>query len=140
MKLFGLRDNSTFWRYLTNTWTLILFVATIYDFVSENSLAEQEILVPISAIYVVDLSIYSADKEFKRWKDCHDTAHPGEVYLILWTILVMVILVIAHFKHVHYHMPAEVISSYIGEPGVLADTKESKKLYREDKKGRKNIC
>lgn len=124
--------HSKFWRHMSVFWTLAFFAAILYDFIYDNKL--QESLIPLAAIYTAVLAIYSADKEFKRWRHEHDTTHPGEVYVILWTILVFGILASTFFLEKTYRMPAEVISSYIVVLGILALTKESKKHYGGHKK------
>ncbi len=129
-----IRDNSKFWRRMTHLWTLIFFAAILYDF--SGHIEIHQALLPISAVYTAILATYAADKEFKRWKNCHETTHPGEVYLILWTILIFGMFISNIFTANHYDIPAEVISAYIVALGVLAITKESKKIY----KNKKNVC
>jgi hypothetical protein len=125
---------SSFWRYLTNVWTVVFFAAIVYDFHTGNLLENSQILLPIAVIYDAVLAVYSAEKEFKRWRDQHSGMHPGELYVILWTLLVFGLIGVSVFGHYSYHVPAEVSSSYIVVIGVLAITKESKHLYKEDKK------
>jgi len=121
------------WRNLTKFWTIVFFAAIIYDFITHNSLDSSNLLLPIAVIYDAILAIYSAEKEFKRWHDCHETIHPGELYVILWTILIFGLLVLAAIFHQSYHVPAEVSSSYVVVIGILAITKESKHFYRQMK-------
>ncbi len=97
---------------------------------------QNEILLAIAAIYTAFLAIYSAEKEFRRWHHMHSFLHPGEVYAILWTILIIALIVGTVFYATPYHMPAEVSASYIGVIGILALTRESKNFYkRNNKKG-----
>jgi len=121
------------WRKLTTFWTAVFFAAIIYDFVSHNSLDTSNLLLPIAVIYDAVLAIYSAEKEFKRWNDCHDTIHPGELFVILWTVLIFGLLILAAIFHQSYHVPAEVSSSYVVVIGILAITKESKHFYKQMK-------
>ncbi len=123
-------SSTTFLRNLTNIWTIIFFAAIIYDFCTHNSLDKREILLPIAVMYDAVLAVYSAEKEFKRWHDSHTMIHPGELYIILWTILVFGLLGTAIFGHVEYNTPTVVSASYIVAIGVLAITKESKHFYR----------
>src|ERR1035437_10830037 len=101
-------SSTTFWRNLTNVWTVIFFAAILYDFHTNNSLDARDILLPIAVIYDAVLAVYSAEKEFRRWHDSHTMIHPGELYIILWTILVFGILGISIVEHTDYHMPAVV--------------------------------
>ena len=119
------------WRHVVNFWTILFFAAIIYDFLNSNALSQNEILLAIAAIYTAFLAIYSAEKEFRRWHHMHNTSlHPGEVYAILWTILIIALIVVNVFYKVPYHMPAEVSASYIGVIGILALTRESKNFYK----------
>src|SRR5580658_5542435 len=106
------------WRKLTTFWTIVFFAAIIYDFVTHNSLDASNLLLPIAVIYDAVLAIYSAEKEFKRWHDCHDRIHPGELYVILWTVLIFGLLLLSVIFHQGYHIPSEVSSSYIVVVGI----------------------
>lgn len=118
-----------FWRNITKIWTVVFFAAIIYDFFTANSLEKSELLLPIAVIYDAVLAIYSAEKEFKRWHDSHETIHPGEVYVILWTLLVFGLLIASVAEHIDYRIPPEVSASYIVVIGILAITRESKHFY-----------
>ena len=124
----------TFWRHLTNFWTVIFFIAIVYDFILNNALDHDNIILIISVLYGSALAIYSAEKEFKRWHDCHQTLHPGELYVILWTLLVFGLLIANIFLEKPYEIPAEVRATYVVVIGILALTKESKHLYKRVKK------
>ncbi len=124
----------SFWRHLTNFWTLIFFIAIVYDYVLGNALDRNNTILLISVFYTTALAIYSAEKEFKRWHDSHKTRHPGETYVIIWTLLVFGLLAIKLYFHSAYELPPEVRASYIVVIGVLALTKESKYLYLAKKK------
>lgn len=121
------------WRRLTTFWTVVFFAAIVYDFLTHNSLDSANLLLPIAVIYDAVLAIYSAEKEFKRWHDCHDTIHPGELYVILWTVLIFGLLTLSVIFHQSYRVPAEVSSSYVVVIGILAITKESKYFYKRMK-------
>lgn len=127
--------NSRFWRTMANFWTIVFFAAIAYDFWNENALAKSDIMVAVAAIYCACLAIYSTEKEFRRWHHMHSSIHPGEIYVILWTIFVLALVVAQAYLHLDYRMPAEVSASYVAVISILALTRESKKLYR--KKGRR---
>ncbi|MDB5239257.1 MAG: hypothetical protein JWO00_592 [Candidatus Parcubacteria bacterium] len=136
MKYFRLEKAGSFttWRILVNFWSVVLFAAIIYDFFTTNSLSEHEILLAISAIYGAALAIYSAEKEFRRWHRMHTSLHPGELYAVLWTILIVALIVGTIAYNPSYHLPAEVSAAYIGVIGILAITRESKNFYRRREK------
>jgi hypothetical protein len=120
----------SFWRRLTNFWTLAFFATIIYDFIYDNVLDEKGVILGVAAIYAACLAIYSAEKEFKRWKESRMGVHPGEVYIILWTILIITIVTLDLVLDKHYKLPPEVSSTYVVVLGILAITKESKFLFR----------
>jgi uncharacterized membrane protein YhaH (DUF805 family) len=122
------------WRYLTNFWSIIFFLAIIYDFFFGNVLANNNVILAIAAIYGASLAIYSAEKEFRRWKNMHDSMHPGEVYVILWTILILFLIVGETFFDIPYKIPPEVSTAYIVVISILALTRESKNYYKRKKK------
>ena len=126
-------NTSYFWRNITKVWTVIFFIAIIWDFVTGNGLELAEKLLPVAVIYDAVLAIYSAEKEFKRWHDSHTTMHPGEIYVILWTILIFGLLAASMVVHYPYHIPPEVTASYIVAIGILAITRESKHYYKKVK-------
>ena len=132
MSIFDYQKAGSFktWRHVVNFWTLIFFAAIIYDFFSDNLLSKNETLLAIAAIYAAFLAIYSTEKEFRRWHHMHNSIHPGEVYAIIWTILILALVVGDAFFNVVYHLPAEVSASYIGVIGILAITRESKNFYK----------
>lgn len=124
-----------FWRRMTNFWTLIFFAAIVYDFFNNNFLSQSDILLAIAAIYAAFLALYSAEKEFRRWHHMHGSSlHPGEFYIIIWTILIIVLILGAIFYNPSYRMPTEVSASYIGAIGILALTRESKNFYKRKHK------
>ena len=60
-----LMKRRTFWKILLNLWTLIAVLTMVIDFFNKNLYNEANGIV--SAIYIVILGIYTADKEFDRW-------------------------------------------------------------------------
>ncbi len=127
--------NFRFWRLVVNFWTGVFFTAIAYDFFVENVFAQSDIMIAIAAIYCASLAIYSAEKEFRRWHHMHDSIHPGELYVIIWTVFIVFLFAAQAVLHPSYHMPPEVSASYIAVISILALTRESKNMYK--RKGRK---
>jgi uncharacterized membrane protein YhaH (DUF805 family) len=128
--------NFRFWYTIVNFWTFVFFAAIIYDFLNANVLAESEVILAISGIYCAALAIYSAEKEFRRWHDMHASIHPGELYAVVWTIFILVLIGAHLFYHYPYHMPIEVSASYIAVISILAITRESKNLHKKKRNRR----
>lgn len=120
-----------FWRRLLFFWTALSFVAVVADFLDIQAVKSS--LTSILIIYVAVLSAYSSEKEFRRWHDHHEGRHPGELYVICWTLLLFGVLIADSFIGKEYVMPDAVVSTYIVTLGILALTKTSKALKRERK-------
>lgn len=118
-----------FWWVLLNLWTLIVFAAVIWDFMTNNSLGGTVNL--LLALYVGILSIYSAEKEFRRWHSFHRGRHPGELYVIAWTVIIVFIFLCDLLLKKSYIMPEAIVSTYIVVVGILAITKNSKRVFLE---------
>lgn len=119
----------TYWRWLTNVWTILIFLIIIDDFFSKGG--HQNIIGPACAIYVAALAIFSAEKEFERWQFYSVGRHPGEVYVIAWTLLVAGIFLVTFLTHSTYIMSPEIVSTYVAVLAILAVTKKSKQAFKE---------
>lgn len=124
------------WRWLTNFWTIVLYAAIIYDFVYNNAIIS--LIGPMSAIYVATLAVYTGNKEFERWSEDHNSRHPGEVFVIVWTIIIFFLFTASFMLNRTYKMPESIISTYIVVLGVLAITERSKLAFKESKTTRSN--
>lgn len=125
-----------FWRRLINFWSVIYLLAIIYDFITNNSCGQ--LLDLLSTVYISALAIYVGNKEFERWYNLHKGKHPGEVFVVLWSLLIVLIIVIDFLWQRSYSLPHSVISSYVAVLTILAITNKSKKLYRRRRSGRGN--
>ena len=119
--------NISIWRSLVNFWTVILYSLILIDFFAQNRLTE--FLGPISAIYIAILALYTAQKEFERWNDYNVGRHPGEIYVYVWTVLVVSLFVLEAIYQNGYKLPSEVFTTYVVVLGVLAVTRKSKNTY-----------
>jgi len=115
------------WRYLANFWTIAIYLFAIFDFATNN--AYQELIGPLSAVYIASLAIYTGGKEFDRWSHEHQDKRPGEIFVWAWTILFIVILALDIIFARAYRMPGELVSTYIAVLSILAITQKSKNLY-----------
>lgn len=120
------------WRYLVNLWVLVLYIAIVVDFFMNNGISE--FLGPISAIYIAILAVYTTQKEFERWHNYNIGRHPGEMYVLIWTLLVIILLILEFWHRDVYKLPTEVFTTYIVVVGILAITKKSKTNYLAKKR------
>lgn len=117
---------------MTNFWCLVCYVAIIYDFIYDNALGEM--LPSILVIYVALLTIFAGVKEFSRWFDTRTDRHPGEIFVIGWTIIIFGLFIAKIILHKAYEIPGEVLSTYIAVLSIMAITQKSKSLKSSRKK------
>ena len=129
------RNDFKFWRYLINFWSIVFFVVTILDFFAKN--AYGEVLDVLAIIYISALAIYVSNKEFERWYDNHESKHPGEIFVIMWSVLVIFLFILSFCFKNEYRVPSPVISSYIAVLTILAVTRKSKEIYQTKRGGKK---
>jgi hypothetical protein len=126
------KSASTWLRYICNLWTIVSLGIVVADFLKSNSL--ESVLGPTLAIYIGVLVVYSAQKEFERWAEYYKGRHPGELYVIAWTVLIAVLLVASLFVERDYHLPEEVVATYIGVISIMAFTNKSKSFFNRRRK------
>lgn len=117
--------NEKIWRVLADFWTVVLIAFLILDFFSFNSYDYPPVF---SVIYVVILSIYVGTKEFERWRDVYEGRHPGELFIIVWTILMLFLFSAKLFLGDKYAVSPEAVADYIIVLSLFALTKRSKRL------------
>jgi hypothetical protein len=100
-----------------------------WDFYKNNGFAS--FTTPLLVLYIAVLAIYAGNKEFERWCRVHKSAHPGEVFVIAWTILIILIFILTVILGKPYKISGEIISAYIAVLSILAITRRSKSLYRK---------
>lgn len=125
--------NEKIWRVLTNLWTVIFMAFLIADFFAKNKY--EYLTAPFSVIYVGILGLYVGTKEFDRWYEMHDSRHPGEVFVIAWTVVILGLLGLSVFmNHGGYSVSSEAIADYIMVLSVFALTQKSKTLHDQKRK------
>ncbi len=117
------------WRYMTNFWTFVVIIFLLFDFVSKDAYG---FMTPsFSIIYTGVLSLYVGTKEFDRWYEVHDSRHPGEIFIAVWTILLFVLYGGAFLLGNDYKVSSETVADYIMVLSVFAVTQKSKKMYHK---------
>lgn len=122
-----IKNEFNFWRYLINFWSTLFFVVIVLDFYTKN--AYTDLLNVLATVYISALAIYVSNKEFERWYDKHNSKHPGEIFVVIWSLLVFCLFVLDFIFNASYHLPNSVISSYIAVLTILAVTRKSKEMY-----------
>jgi hypothetical protein len=119
------------WRILVNLWSIIFFIAIFYDFLGHNSL--NGLLNIISTVYIAVLMIYVGDKEFERWYAKIEGIHLGEIFVFIWTGIMIALLILDLLKKELYHVPDCVVTAYVSVLTILVITRKSKQVYQEKK-------
>lgn len=127
-KGFSAFHDFNFWRKLINFWSLLFFFFIIYDFFTP--LTSGNTLEILSTVYIGVLAIYVGDKEFERWYNKHQSKHPGEIFVIIWTVLIFALIFFGTIFKEAYKLPGAVVSAYIAVLTILVITSKSKQLYK----------
>ena len=115
------------WRFLTNIWTCVAIIIYILDFASNNLYDASA--AAVSAIYIAVLSIYVGTKEFERWQAHYARNYYGEVYIIIWTIFMMVACFSATLSQGDFRIPPGLVVVYTVILSIFAISRRSKSLY-----------
>ncbi len=116
------------WRLLADFWTVVLIAFLILDFFSFNSYDYPPVF---SVIYVVVLSLYVGTKEFERWCTVYEGRHPGELFIIVWTILMLFLFSAKFVLGGKYAVSPEAVADYIIVLSLFALTQRSKRLCKK---------
>lgn len=120
------------WRWITNLWTFVLLAFLIINFIEKDA---YDFLVPaFSVIYAGALGLYAGTKEFDRWYEQHESRHPGEVFVIVWTVIVLFLFGAQIILRSDYKVSSEVVADYIMVLSIFALTQKSKNLHRRKRR------
>ena len=117
------------WRILTNLWTIAFLIFIVLNFFLEDQLGF--LMAIFSALYVGLLAIYVSTKEFDRWYEMHKDKHPGEIFVIVWTIVVLGLFLASILLKKDYKMDEVIVAVYIAVLSIFAVTQKSKRLHKE---------
>lgn len=121
------------WRVLANLWTIAFFIFIFINVFTKNSFGS--LIMPFSILYTGVLAIYVGTKEFGRWYEVHRGRHPGELYVVGWTVVMFLLLVLPFFLGSNYNMPLDTIAAvYIAVLSLFAFSQKSKGLHMEKRR------
>lgn len=130
--------NEKIWRVLTNLWTIVFMIFLVVDFFLKNKF--EYLTAPFSVIYIGILGLYVGTKEFDRWYEIHNGRHPGEIFVIAWTVVILGLLGLSLFLNGDgYHVSSEAIADYIMVLSVFALTQKSKMMHAKKHRRKKRI-
>lgn len=117
------------WRLLANFWGILTAVFFIIHFLKIADLGQA--VRNLAIIYVSILSIFIAVKEYARWKmDKFYSRHNGELFVVAWTLLIIIFIVLAGFYPSRFSMSNEFTATYLSILGVYAISHQSKNLKK----------
>ncbi|MBL7022034.1 hypothetical protein ISR92_01825 [Patescibacteria group bacterium] len=119
-------NNLSFWKYFTNFWSWLTLLVFVFAFFYPNQF--NGTLSAIAVIYASILGIYVGSKEIARWRNKgYISKHYGEIYVIIWTIVIVAMIITAIFNH-QYQLQSEFTATYITILGIFAISQKSKAL------------
>lgn len=84
----------------------------------------------IGIIYLAILGIYTSEKEYTRWKDDFKSRFVGEWFVIAWTVIMAVFVILAPFSQGYYSVPEGFAVMYTAVIGVFAVSHHSKRIRK----------
>ena len=73
---------------------------------------------------------YISSKEFKRWFSHCEGHHPGEIALVIWTVLIFLLIASNAYLGANYHISQDIISTYLVVIVLFIASRGSRAIYR----------
>ena len=120
------------WQILTNFWTFIYIVFIVFNFAREN--AYDFLVSPMSALYIGVLSLYVGSKEFDRWYANYRGRRHGELFVVIFSVVILALLIGALVLGESYKVPSDIVATYIAILSIFILTQKSKRMYEKRRK------
>lgn len=115
-------------KRILNFWTILTMAFFVSDFFSGH---EFDITTSsIGVIYLAILGIYTSEKEYSRWKDHFESKFAGEGFIIGWTVIMAIFVIVAPLSNGFYKVPEEFAVMYTAVLGVFAISHHSKRIKK----------
>ncbi len=88
---------------------------------------------PFSALYVGTLTIYVGSKEFDRWYSHHESRRRGELFVVVFTVVMAALLAGALLLGPGYRVPSDIVATYIGVLSLFVLTQKSKRFHETER-------
>lgn len=115
-------------RHFLNVWTLLILPFVVLNFLSHD--AFDYLAVPAAVLYTGLLALYVGTKEFERWYEIHSGRHPGEWFVILWTVVMIGLFGTSVAFGPEYEVHSDLVAVYVAVLTLYAFTHQSKELHR----------
>jgi len=123
-----LKHGQIFWKRLADFWALFTLTLFTLDFFTRHQFKASA--TAIAVIYVAILGTFAGQKEYFRWKNKYISKFFGEGFVILWTAVLAILIVIA-FINQSYDLPDEMAIVYISVLTFFFVTWKSKTLKEQ---------
>ncbi|MFA5076701.1 MAG: hypothetical protein WC480_04800 [Patescibacteria group bacterium] len=120
------------WRFFINFWSIAALIFLTYDFFSPQDF--RNFTTSITIVYVGILGLYAGSKEFRRWQGSHSSSHAGEIYVAIWTIIIIILAVMGIVDKDRYEITHDLAAAYIAVITIFIITAESKYLHQKKPK------
>lgn len=113
-------------KTILNFWTILTIILFSIDFFSGNKYDTSASAIGI--IYLAILGIYISEKEYARWKVKFMSRYLGEWFVVAWTVLMFIFVILAPLSNGYYRIPGEFAIVYTGVIAAFAISQHSKAL------------
>ncbi len=114
-------------RIFLNLWTFFILPFVVLNFVLEDHF--EQLAVPMAVLYTGLLTLYVGTKEFDRWYESHRERHPGEWFVILWTVVMAGLFIASLLWGPTHTIHSDLVATYIAVLSLYAFTHKSKELH-----------
>ena len=115
-------------RVFVNTWTFIVLPFVVLNFALQDRLSF--LVVPTAVLYTGLLALYVGTKEFDRWYKAHRGRHPGEWFVITWTVVMIGLFGASIFLGPAHTIHSDLVAIYVAVLSLYAFTKKSKEMHK----------
>lgn len=116
-----------FWRFFSSFWGVLYFIVAAINFFGETSY--EYIIGPLGTVYIASLGIFVGSKEFDRWHDKHPGKRRGEMFVVTFSLLMLVFFIFSFITKGEYQVTPDVTAVYIAVLSVFVIGQKSKELY-----------
>ena len=114
-------------KIILDFWTMLTIGLFTLDFFSGNKF--DSTASAIGVIYLAILGIYVTEKEYIRWKNKFMSRFLGESFIVIWTMIMVIFVVVAPLSQGQFRIPAEFAIVYTSVIGAFAISQHSKSLH-----------
>ena len=119
------------WRFFSTFWGILYLIVVGINFFSGSQYTY--VLGSLGTVYIATLGVFVGGKEFDRWHERHPGKRRGEIFVVLFTVLIAGMFVFSLIYGEPYSVPSDVSAAYIAVVSVFVISHKSKELYSEKK-------